>query len=147
MIPIHLSSLYNTFLSTIANGGYRIQPHLAKEIREPGEHMSELGPIIQEISPKILNKLDMKTEWIERVQQGLISVVNEPLGTGYGMIKNKQFKIAGKTGTAQAQYDGPKAGHPMLWNLTFAGYAPYDNPEVAISVVVPWSVTDKNFFT
>ncbi|MDH5160137.1 peptidoglycan D,D-transpeptidase FtsI family protein [Heyndrickxia oleronia] len=133
------------YISTIANGGYRIQPHLAKEIREPGEHMSELGPIIQEISPKILNKLDMKTEWIERVQQGLISVVNEPLGTGYGMIKNKQFKIAGKTGTAQAQYDGPKAGHPMLWNLTFAGYAPYDNPEVAISVVVPWSVTDKNF--
>lgn len=129
------------YVSTIANGGFRIQPHLVKEIREPN-NSDELGPIIKEMNPKILNKIDMKDSWITRVQDGFKQVVNDPQGTGYGTIKNKQYKIAGKTGTAQALYDGPLPVHPMTWNVTFAGYAPYDNPEIAISVVVPWSTTD-----
>ncbi|MEH7355603.1 penicillin-binding protein 2 [Neobacillus drentensis] len=131
------------YISTIANGGFRIQPHIAKEIRKPTSNSDELGPIIQEINPTILNKVDMKESWIKHVQEGLKLVVNDPQGTGYGTIKNKQYKIAGKTGTAEALYDGPLPGHPMLWNVTFVGYAPYDNPEIAISVVVPWSTTDK----
>lgn len=90
------------YISTIANGGYRIQPHIAKEVREPNQ-ANELGPIIQEFEPKVYNKIDMKEEWIKRVQLGFKQVVNEPLGTGYG-IKNKEYKIAGKTGTAQALY-------------------------------------------
>lgn len=133
------------YMSTIANGGYRVQPHIAKEIREPNSKMDEMGPVIQEIKPKVLNKVDMKDEWINRVKLGLEQVVNDPLGTGYGTIKNKKYKIAGKTGTAQALYDGPVSHSPglLLWNVTFAGYAPYDNPEIAVSVVVPWSTTDK----
>ncbi|MFZ7942951.1 peptidoglycan D,D-transpeptidase FtsI family protein [Neobacillus sp. 19] len=131
------------YISTIANGGYRIQPHLAKEIRRPTSNSEELGPILQEVHPTILNKIDMKEAWVKHVQEGLRLVVNDSQGTGYGSIKNKQYKIAGKTGTAQALYDGPLGGHPMLWNVTFVGYAPYDNPEIAISVVVPWSTTDK----
>ncbi|MGE8204519.1 peptidoglycan D,D-transpeptidase FtsI family protein [Heyndrickxia sp. NPDC080065] len=134
------------YISSIGNGGFRVQPHLAKEIREPSDKIDELGPIVQEVGPNVLNKLDMKKEWIERVQEGLRLVVNAPNGTGYGSIKNKQLKIAGKTGTAEALYDGPVPHNPglMLWNLTFAGYAPYDHPEIALSVVVPWSTTDKN---
>lgn len=133
------------YISTVANRGYRIQPHIAKEVREPSSKMDEMGPVIQEIKPKVLNKVDMKEEWIDHVKVGLEQVVNDPLGTGYGTIKNKKYKIAGKTGTAQALYDGPVSHSPglMLWNVTFAGYAPYDNPEIAVSVVVPWSTTDK----
>jgi len=134
------------YISTIANGGYRIQPHIVKEIREPNVKYDELGPIIHEIQPKILNKIDMKSDWVKHVQQGLKMVVNEPGGTGYTYIHNKQYKIAGKTGTAQAVYDGPNRRPNELiwtWNVTFAGYAPYDNPEIALSVVVPYSLTDK----
>ncbi|GIN85476.1 penicillin-binding protein [Heyndrickxia sporothermodurans] len=133
------------YISAIANGGYRVQPHIAKEVREPSNQSNEMGPIIQEIKPKVLNKVDMKEDWINRVQLGLEQVVNDPLGTGYGTIKNKKYKIAGKTGTAQALYDGPVSHSPglMLWNVTFAGYAPYDHPEIAVSVVVPWSTTDQ----
>jgi penicillin-binding protein A len=131
------------YVSTIANGGYRVQPHLVKEIHEPNYDSDELGPIFREIKPTILNRVDMKEEWVKRVQEGFRQVVNEPGGTGYGLITNKQYKIAGKTGTAQALYDGPLPIHPMTWNVTFVGYAPYDNPEIAISVVVPWSTTDK----
>ncbi|MGG5255039.1 peptidoglycan D,D-transpeptidase FtsI family protein [Neobacillus sp. SM06] len=131
------------YVSTIANGGYRVQPHIVKEIREPDYRTNGLGPVIQEFDPKILNKIDMKDEWIKHVQDGMKLVVNDPQGTGYGYITNKQYNIAGKTGTAQALYDGPLPVHPMTWNVTFVGYAPYDDPEIAISVVVPWSTTDQ----
>lgn len=131
------------YVSTIANGGYRLQPHLVKEIHEPDFDSGKIGPLLEQIQPKVLNKIDMKDEWIKRVQEGFKLVVNDPLGTGYGSIKNKQYKIAGKTGTAQALYDGPLPIHPMTWNVTFIGYAPYDNPEIAVSVVVPWSTTDR----
>ncbi|MDQ0268244.1 peptidoglycan D,D-transpeptidase FtsI family protein [Cytobacillus purgationiresistens] len=131
------------YISTIANGGYRIQPHIVKEIREPNYENDELGPVYQEIKPTVLNKVDMKDQWINNVKEGFRQVVNHNQGTAYSSIKNKQYKIAGKTGTAQALYDGPLGGHPMLWNLTFAGYAPYDDPEIALSVVVPWASTDK----
>ncbi|WP_382921143.1 penicillin-binding transpeptidase domain-containing protein, partial [Streptomyces sp. NPDC057062] len=100
------------YISTVANGGYRIQPHIAKEVREPSSKMDEMGPVIQEIKPKVLNKVDMKEEWIDHVKVGLEQVVNDPLGTGYGTIKNKKYKIAGKTGTAQALYDGPVSHSP-----------------------------------
>jgi penicillin-binding protein A len=133
------------YISTIANGGYRVQPHLVKEIREPSNNPNQLAPIIDEIQPKVLDKIDMKEQWINHVQEGLKQVINDPQGTGYATITNKQYKIAGKTGTAQALYDGPLPirPKPMLWDVTFAGYAPYDDPEVAVSVVVPWSTTDK----
>jgi len=132
------------YMSTIANGGYRIQPHIAKEVREPSNQSNEMGPTILEMNPRVLNKIDMKDEWIKRVQMGFKQVVNDPLGTGY-RIKNKNYKIAGKTGTAQALYNGPVSHSPglMLWNITFAGYAPYDHPEIAISVVIPWLTTDQ----
>lgn len=133
------------YISAIANGGYRIEPHIAKEIREPSNQSNEMGPIIQEITPKVLNKIDMKEEWIKRVRLGFEQVVNDPLGTGYG-IKNKKYKIAGKTGTAQALYNGPLPHSPglMLWNITFGGYAPYDHPEIAVSVIIPWLRTDQS---
>lgn len=132
------------YISTIANGGYRVQPKVVKEIREPSNEGDGLGPVFKEYKPNILNKVNMEDEWIAHVKEGLRLVVNDPQGTGYGSIDNKKYKIAGKTGTAQALYDGPLPVKPMTWNLTFAGYAPYDNPEIALSVVVPWLTTDKS---
>ncbi|WP_272893600.1 peptidoglycan D,D-transpeptidase FtsI family protein [Heyndrickxia oleronia] len=136
------------YVSTIANGGYRVEPHIAKEIRKPDDKADELGPVIQEIEPKILNKVDMKTSWIDHVKEGFWKVVNEQGGTGNSI--SKDLKVAGKTGTAQGLYDGPKRQNytfnnlPTTWNSTFVGYAPYDNPEIAISVVLPWSYIGNN---
>lgn len=132
------------YVSTIANGGYRIQPQMVKEIREPLMKNDELGPILQELQPKILNRIDMKKEWIERVQEGFRQVTQDPLGTAVGYFGNKTYNPAGKTGTAEAFYDGPdrkKYGNepPEVFNLSFVGYAPSKNPEVAIAVLVPWA--------
>ncbi|MBE6183778.1 peptidoglycan D,D-transpeptidase FtsI family protein [Heyndrickxia ginsengihumi] len=143
------------YVSTIANGGYRVQPHIAKEIREPSKNGEQLGPVEKEIGTKVLNRIDMSQSEINRVKQGFYDVAHAIHGTAYGHI-DQDLKVAGKTGTAQAVYGGEKveqyeaAGKTKpeiwnhVWNSTFVGYAPYNKPEIAISVVVPWSYVGDN---
>lgn len=129
------------YVSTIANGGNRVQPHIVKEIHEPNMENNELGPIIEEIQPKVLNRLDMKESWVKRVQEGFRMVMQVGDGTGTGTFRSAPYHPAGKTGTAEAFYDGSdktKRNTPV-WNLSLVSYAPSDNPEVAIAVVVPWA--------
>lgn len=134
------------YVSTIANGGYRMEPHIVKEIREPVSDSKKIGPVIKTVEPKVLNRIDAKTSWIQHVQEGFREVMQDPQGTAYSAFHDAPYKPAGKTGTAEGVYDGPKSEEflkrgqqlPMVWNLTLVGYAPYDNPEVAFAVVVPW---------
>ncbi|WP_243290567.1 penicillin-binding protein 2 [Bacillus sp. FJAT-47783] len=128
------------YISTIANGGYRMKPQIVKEIRdsEPKEH---LGSIIESVEPEILNRVDMDEKYIDRVQEGLRQVFLEKGGTGYSYFSGAEYRPAGKTGTAEAFYDGPNKEKFLesTYNLTLVGYAPYDDPKVAFSVVVPWA--------
>ncbi|HYK73345.1 MAG TPA: penicillin-binding protein 2 [Pseudoneobacillus sp.] len=141
--PIQLAQ----YISTIANGGYRVKPHVVKEIREPLLDNTKLGPIVQDIKPTILNTIDAKEEWIDRVQEGFRRVMQENGGTAYTDFQTATYLPAGKTGTAQALYDGPEMKRfkdrgvlpPEVMNLSLAAYAPYDNPEIAMAVVVPWA--------
>lgn len=131
------------YVSTIANGGKRIQPRIVKEIREPVMKNDEVGPVLNEFEPVILNKVDAKPEWFDRVQEGFRRVMQEQGGTAYGAFYTADYKPAGKTGTAQAFYDGPKRKNydkpPEVMNLSLIAYAPYKNPEVSVAVMVPWA--------
>lgn len=137
--PIQLAQ----YISTIANGGNRLQPRIVKEIREPVMKNDEVGPVVNEIEPVILNKVDAKPEWFDRIQEGFRRVMQEPGGTAYGAFYTADYKPAGKTGTAQAFYDGPKRKNydkpPEVMNLSLVAYAPYNNPEIALAVMVPWA--------
>lgn len=132
------------YVSTIANGGYRVQPHIVKEIREPAAENNEMGPIVEEIEPKILNKIDAQDDWIKRVQEGFRMVAQEGDGTAVNYYRGVDYNPAAKTGTAQAFYDGPdrkKYGKlpPEVMNLSLVTFAPFDNPEIAMAVLVPWA--------
>ncbi|TKC19920.1 peptidoglycan D,D-transpeptidase FtsI family protein [Robertmurraya kyonggiensis] len=131
------------YVSTIANGGYRIQPRMVKEIHSPLEETNELGPIIKEIQPKVLNRINLEEGWMENIHEGFRQVVQNPEGTAYSKFRGADYLAAGKSGTAQGFYDGPlrkNFKNPVeVMNLSFIGYAPHDNPEVAIAVVVPWA--------
>ncbi|WP_307405116.1 peptidoglycan D,D-transpeptidase FtsI family protein [Neobacillus ginsengisoli] len=120
------------YVSTIANGGYRVQPHIVKEIRDPELNNNELGPIVEEIQPKILNRIDAQDDWIKRVQEGFRMVMQTQGGTATSYFQGVDYSPAGKTGTAQA-FDH---GQPVM-NLSLVSFAPFDNPEVAMAVVVP----------
>jgi penicillin-binding protein A len=133
------------YVSTIANGGNRLQPRMVKELREPVMKNNEVGPVMQEFEPVILNKVDAKPEWFDRVQEGFRRVMQEKGGTAYGSFYTAEYKPAGKTGTAQAFYDGPERSKfprnepPEVMNLSLVAYAPSENPEIAMAVMVPWA--------
>ncbi|MBO1514511.1 peptidoglycan D,D-transpeptidase FtsI family protein [Metabacillus bambusae] len=130
------------YVSAIANGGYRVQPRIVTSIHAPVIN-GELGPIAVDKSPNILNKVNNSSEDIERVQEGFKRVVSGSRGTARAYIK---YDVAGKTGTSQTNYYGPKR---QYWgketnNLNFVGYYPSENPQVAFSVVVPWASNDSD---
>jgi penicillin-binding protein A len=131
------------YISTIANGGYRMQPRIVKEIREPASNSDELGSVYMSYSPKVLNEIGMKKEWLDRVHTGFEKVMQESGGTAYRFFGNANYSPAGKTGTAEAFYDGPqrKKNDPPLqtMNLSLVSYAPSENPEIAMAVMVPWA--------
>jgi cell division protein FtsI/penicillin-binding protein 2 len=120
------------YISTVANEGYRMQPHLLKEVRDPHAGSDELGGLVYEVEPNVLNRIDMKQEWIDRVQHGLWMVMNTEDGTAHSAFNDTEGYIAaGKTGTAEYKGDS--------YVLTLVGYAPYDNPEVAFAVICPFA--------
>ncbi len=138
------------YVSTIANGGYRMQPQVVKEIRQPAAKQDEVGKVVHSMEPKVLNRVDMPESQIKRVQEGFRQVFNDSGGTATKYFTGAPYKAAGKTGTAQTVYGGDKeigrnakGERKETYNLTLVGYAPFEDPEVAFSVVVPW-VDDKS---
>lgn len=132
------------YVSTIANGGYRIAPHIVKEIRQPSTDSKHLGPIIEEVPTKILDRIDAQESWIKRVQEGFKMVAQVGDGTLVPYLGSANYDPAGKSGTAQAFYDGPLRqqfgkNDPEVMNLSMVAYAPASNPEVAMAVIVPWA--------
>ena len=53
------------YISTIANGGYRMQPQIVKEIRQPSAKPEEVGKVVQSMEPKVLNRVDMPESQIK----------------------------------------------------------------------------------
>ena len=131
--PIQLSQ----YISTIANRGSRLQPHLLKEVHESTES-DELGKVIYQKDPKVLNKIDTKEEYMNRVRDGFNAVINSPGGYGRGYM-NYDYNPSGKTGTSQSFIDTDNNGVIDTETITsnFIGYAPSDDPRMSITVVSP----------
>ncbi|WP_156509834.1 peptidoglycan D,D-transpeptidase FtsI family protein [Rossellomorea aquimaris] len=122
------------YVSTIANDGYRVQPHIMKEIREPINEKDSLGPILFEKETNVLNRIDATQSQIEHVQKGFYRVYHYPEGTAYHQFKDAPYNAAGKSGTAETYVD-----RKLNYNTTLIGYAPFDHPEVAYATMVPSS--------
>lgn len=136
------------YISTVANGGYRIQPHVVREVRGPSKDGQQLGPLETEIGPTILNRIDNPTEEINRVKEGLRRVYTGTHGSARGRFANTPYTAAGKTGTAEVVYYGPLREHygTNTINLTHVGFAPFENPEIAYAVVIPWVTTNFKIY-
>ncbi|MDI3534288.1 MAG: hypothetical protein PWQ82_653 [Thermosediminibacterales bacterium] len=106
-------------LSAVANGGKLMQPHLAKEFRDDD------GNVILEFKPRVLRQV-ISEETSNEMRKILESVVAN--GTGkWAQIEG--YRIAGKTGTAEKYRDGK-------YVASFVGFAPADDPQIAILVVL-----------
>jgi cell division protein FtsI/penicillin-binding protein 2 len=123
------------YVSTIANGGYRVQPYLVREIRKGVPIEGQFGQVVFKKEPTILNQIDMSAEHLSIVQRAM-EMVTEPNGTAYRIFQDFPYKVAAKTGTAQTVNPGGTRG---LNNTLLVGYAPVDNPKIAFATVVPQS--------
>lgn len=128
------------YISTIANGGKRIQPHVVKEIREPSENGEQMGSLAYEVKPRVLNVVENTQAEIAQVQEGMRRVYHGTQGTARGAFTDFKYKGAGKTGTAETQaYDPVQKRMFDTVTLSHVGYAPYDNPQIAYSTMIPWA--------
>lgn len=136
------------YFSTIANGGYRMQLHLLKSIREPAVKSDNVGEIVHQYQPDVLNHISMSDEALNTVQRGFWLVTHggfHPTAEQLGAAPCTQYQIAGKTGTADIDYnhDGDLTEIDTV-NELFSGYAPADDPEVVVTVVVPGDEQGKH---
>ncbi|HKL80843.1 MAG TPA: penicillin-binding transpeptidase domain-containing protein, partial [Mobilitalea sp.] len=75
----------------------------------------------------------------DSVQNGMYDVVNSPRGSVYedGLYRNLGVTVAGKTGTSQISKVNPN-------NALFVSYAPFENPEISVTAVIPNGHTSGN---
>lgn len=125
--PIQL----NQYISTIANGGTRYALHVLDKILAPTEDEETAGDgaTVYEYEPTVLNELSITDEMLAEVQEGIWSVIHTSTGLGNAIFANFPIEVAGKSGTATVT--------DTLENSTWAGWAPYDDPEIAVSIVIP----------
>lgn len=131
--PLQLSQ----YITTIANGGSRLEPHLLKEVHKSTEDAS-LGEVMVINKKKVLNTVDTKAEYMARMKEGFYAVMHSSGGYGVGYIDQK-FDAAGKTGTSQSFLDTDNDGVIDTETITssFVGYAPANNPKMSIIVTSP----------
>jgi penicillin-binding protein 2 len=113
--------------ATVANGGTVYRPSLIYKVQE-ADGTAIRKP--EKIRGDLKKDNNLSKEDIELVRRGMWRVVNDPGGTG-SRAKIPGIVVAGKTGTAQFWRDGQKDNH--TW---FIAFAPYDNPKIALAVLV-----------
>jgi len=139
------------YISTIANGGNRYALHLLKEASIKVSEEERI--LVYDFEPYLMNQINISPEAMGRVQEGFRQVLQSPNGTGNYFFKNSAYNPAGKTGTAE-EFARDRDGNLMysergelipIHHLTFVGYAPANNPQIAIAVVFPQAeLPDKN---
>ncbi|CAM4173834.1 penicillin-binding protein 2 [Jeotgalicoccus halotolerans] len=133
------------YMSTFAADGKRVQQHLAKEIR--GSDANDKGPILKSYGTNVLNTIPISDSELSQIQAGFYDVFNthdqgrDMYGTGWDAYHELEPKAAGKTGTAESFRDGDS-----VLNQTYLGYAPYDNPDMAFSIIFPTMPSTVPFF-
>lgn len=125
------------YVSMIANGGKNIDVTLVKSIiKADGSEVSK-DEINQFVNKKLgltdenVEDLNVKPENIQAILKGMKGVTSESGGTAYSTFANFDIEVGGKTGSAQIGINGENGAH--AW---FVGFAPYDDPEIAVVVLV-----------
>lgn len=116
-----------TFYNAIANDGVMVRPKFVKAILKDGE-------VTERIPTEVINPSICSKSTLQQTQQMLEMVVSKGLGSAAG---SPQFKVAGKTGTAQvAQGKGGYKSGTIQYLVSFCGYFPADDPKYSCIVAI-----------
>lgn len=127
----------NQYAATMANGGSRMKMQYVDSIHEPAG-FGELGRLVKETDTVLLNHLSMSQTDIDYVRSLLLGPVNDSGGTA-AVLQGTDYNPTAKTGTAETFYNDNGNVVPTQ-NSSYIGFAPYDNPEIAVSVSIPYYV-------
>ena len=123
-----------TFYNAIANNGKMVKPRFLKEVRS-------FDNVIKTFDTQIINSSICSNETINKVKQMMLNVVEKKHGTAHN-IYNKNFSMAGKTGTCQTEY----WKNTNLYISSFAGYFPAEDPKYSCIVVIHKPNKTKGYY-
>ena len=124
----------------IANGGTLYQPQIVYQVQD------STGQVVQSFEPKILGKIDISSDILQIVADGMRATIAMNDGTAWWRFRKSPVSVAGKTGTAEycpviQNEDGTydclldEEGY-QLTHAWFTAYAPFENPEIGLVVFV-----------
>ena len=126
--PIQLAN----YISTIANGGTLNKVSLIKNVGDDinSVPLSELANYTKEFTGVDFQprNLDIDPSYINAIKEGMYAVTTENGGTAADIFADSRVEVAGKTGTAQVASGAN--------NAIFVGFAPYNNPKIAVVAIV-----------
>lgn len=114
--PLQVSS----YMAAVANDGILFKPQIVSKITDAS------GNLVKELKPEVIRQNFIKPEYLQVVREGLRQAVTA--GSSRAMA-DLPFTSAGKTGTAQF-------GNENKTHAWFTAFAPYENPEIVITVIV-----------
>lgn len=132
------------YIAAIANGGKVLETHVVKKV------IDAEGKTVEETQPTIIRELEIKQEYLDATLEGMWKVANDPNPTrgendgggtaaAYFSDLDPGITVAGKTGTAQTVSNDPNKN-----NAWFVSVTPYEDPEIAVVVVIPNGRTAGN---
>ena len=116
--PIQLAN----YIATLVNGGTRNSTHLLKEVKS-----SDFSQILYTYEPEALSTIEIQDENLKAVKAGMLALTTEGSVSRY--FKDLPFRVGAKTGSAQVSSQTES-------NAVFVCFAPYDDPQVAMAIVV-----------
>ena len=126
--PIQLAN----YISTIANGGTLNKVSLIKNVGDDinSVPLSELANYTRDFTGVDFQSrnLDIDSSYINAIKEGMYAVTTENGGTAADIFADSRVEVAGKTGTAQVASGAN--------NAIFVGFAPYNNPKIAVVAIV-----------
>lgn len=124
------------YVAILANGGNRNTPHLILKAtswkKEPIDESKIKSLLVSKLGNEVnrpTEKVNLGKENLNAILEGMKSVAGDAGGTAYATFSNFAIPIGGKTGTVQVP------GHKSD-NAWFVGFAPYDNPQIAVVVII-----------
>ena len=116
--PVQLTN----YISTLVNGGTRYATHLLKTVKS-----SDFSQVLEEYQPQVQAELNIQPENLEAVAEGMLDLTTS--GSLANAFRNVPVQVGAKTGSAQVSSTSDS-------NAVFVCFAPYDDPQIAVSLVV-----------
>ena len=124
-------SQLSRYLTSVANGGKTYDITLVDKVKDVN------GKVVLSNKAKVRNKVNVSQSTWDAVHKGMYLVVNGPSSSIKFMYNDLKVTVAGKTGTAQQNKSHPNHAY-------FVSYAPYEEPEIDVTCVIPNGYTSSN---